>query len=154
MYVGRGRTHPSCYIGASLQQLLYPIQRGVAKIKIPTLVQLTLKIPLSAQTQYIEVFSIDLRINSEYLCIEQQLVGFCDGDGVFIERYELNFEEQYRLSLRKPAFDPRPACDTCERKSDTRTVFFSEHFLLPLSASFHRSSIVMYCTVLWQGPGG
>ena len=38
MYVGRGRTHPSCCIGASLQQFLYPIQRGVAKIKIPTLV--------------------------------------------------------------------------------------------------------------------
>ena len=38
MYVGRGRTHPSCCIGASLQQFLYPIERGVAKIKIPTLV--------------------------------------------------------------------------------------------------------------------
>ena len=38
MYVGRGRTHPSYCIGASLQQFLYPIQRGVAKIKIPTLV--------------------------------------------------------------------------------------------------------------------
>ena len=38
MYVGRGRTHPSCCIGASLQQFLYPIQQGVAKIKIPTLV--------------------------------------------------------------------------------------------------------------------
>ena len=38
MYVGRGRTHPSCCIGASLQQSFYPIQRGVAKIKIPTLV--------------------------------------------------------------------------------------------------------------------
>ena len=38
MYVDRGRTHPSCCIGASLQQFLYPVQRGVAKIKIPTLV--------------------------------------------------------------------------------------------------------------------
>ena len=37
MYVGRGRTHPSCCIDASLQQFLYPVQRGVAKIKIPTL---------------------------------------------------------------------------------------------------------------------
>ena len=38
IYVGRGRTHPSCCIGASLQQFLYPIWRGVAKIKIPTVV--------------------------------------------------------------------------------------------------------------------
>ena len=38
MYVCRGRTHPSCCNAASLQQHLYPIQRGVAKIKIPTLV--------------------------------------------------------------------------------------------------------------------
>ena len=38
MYIGRGRTHPSCCISASLQQFLYPIQRGVVKIKIPTLV--------------------------------------------------------------------------------------------------------------------
>ena len=40
MYVCRGRTRPSCCIGASLQQFLYPIQRGVAKIEIPTLVLL------------------------------------------------------------------------------------------------------------------
>ena len=38
MYLYRGRTLPSCCIGASLQQFLYPIQRGVAKIEIPTLI--------------------------------------------------------------------------------------------------------------------
>ena len=38
MYVGRERTHPSCCIGASLQQFFYSMYRSVAKIKIPTLV--------------------------------------------------------------------------------------------------------------------
>ena len=39
-------------------------------------------------TQYIYVFCVDLRTNSDYFSIQHKLTGFYYRDGVFTARYE------------------------------------------------------------------
>ena len=51
-------------------------------------------------TQCIYVFCVDLRRNSNYLPIQHKVTSFCNRDGVFTARYELNIYVPVGLMCR------------------------------------------------------